>query len=144
MDSPSASLTSLDSLDPEQTLDILIAEDVQVNQMVAVAILERLGYTADVVENGAKAVEAIHKRSYNLILMDICMPQMDGLDATRQIRKSTGSSIHPWIIAVTAHAILGDKEKCLAAGMNDYVTKPISMKTIAAAIDRYQECVRQL
>ncbi|MFZ9736428.1 MAG: response regulator [Prochlorotrichaceae cyanobacterium] len=140
MDS-SVSSTASGSLASEQSLSILIAEDVQVNQMVAVAILERLGYTADVVENGTKAVEAFQRQPYQLILMDICMPETDGLNATRQIRNITASETHPWIIALTAHAILGDREKCLAAGMNDYVTKPISVKTIAAAIDRYQQAL---
>jgi CheY-like chemotaxis protein len=139
MDSSPVSSSLSEHQVPQQNLSILIAEDVPVNQMVAVAILERLGYTADVVENGAQAVEATQKKPYQLILMDICMPEMDGLDATRQIRNITGSSVKPWIVAVTAHAILGDKEKCLAAGMNDYVTKPISLKTIAAAIDRCQQ-----
>lgn len=139
MDSSPVPSSVSDHQIPERKLSILIAEDVPVNQMVAVAILERLGYTADVVDNGAQAVEATQKKPYQLILMDICMPEMDGLDATRQIRNTTGSPIQPWIVAVTAHAILGDKEKCLAAGMNDYVTKPISVKTIAAAIDRCQK-----
>ncbi|MEY2976610.1 MAG: response regulator [Prochlorotrichaceae cyanobacterium] len=140
MDS-SVSSTASESSASEQGLSILIAEDVQVNQMVAVAILERLGYTADVVANGTQAVEAFQKQPYQLILMDICMPETDGLNATRQIRNLTTSETHPWIIALTAHAILGDREKCLAAGMNDYVTKPISVKTIAAAIDRYQQAI---
>lgn len=139
MDSSPASSGLSDSQVPKQNLSILIAEDVAVNQMVAVAILERLGYSADVVENGAQAVEATQRKAYQLILMDICMPEMDGLDATREIRHTTGSPVQPWIVAVTAHAILGDKEKCLAAGMNDYVTKPISVKAIAAAIDRCQQ-----
>jgi CheY-like chemotaxis protein len=118
---------------------ILIAEDIEVNQLVALAILSRIGYTADVVDNGLQALEAIQKKTYTVILMDIQMPYLDGLEATRQIRQQCQSKTQPWIIAVTAHALIGDREKCLAAGMNDYVTKPISVKSISEALDRCKQ-----
>jgi len=122
-----------------QRLDILIAEDVMVNQLVLGAILNRLGHEADKVNNGLEAVQALKEKSYHVVLMDISMPYLDGLEATRMIREFTGSSTHPWIVAVTANAILGDKARCLAAGMNDYVSKPVSISAIDSALKRYQE-----
>jgi CheY-like chemotaxis protein len=131
-------------LSPNQSpLEILIAEDIEVNQLVTLAILNRLGHGADVVENGLEALDAMEKKKYGVILMDIQMPHMDGLEATRQIRQQYDSLAQPWIIAVTAHALIGDREKCLAAGMNDYVTKPISVKSIADALERYQQSSSQ-
>jgi two-component system, sensor histidine kinase and response regulator len=105
---------------------ILLAEDNAVNQKVALLLLERFGFTADAVENGRQAVQAFSKGHYDLILMDVMMPDMDGLQATRQIREleqSTGG--HVPIIALTAMAMVGDRERCLEAGMDDYITKPI-------------------
>ena len=122
-----------------QRLDILIAEDVMVNQLVLGAILNRLGHESDKVNNGLEAVQALKEKHYHVILMDISMPYLDGLEATRMIREFTGSSTQPWIVAVTANAILGDKARCLAAGMNDYVSKPVSISAIDSALKRYQE-----
>jgi CheY-like chemotaxis protein len=132
------------SADPTQSavsrrLNILIAEDVMVNQLVLGAILNRLGHEADKVNNGLEALEALKGKPYDVILMDICMPYLDGLEATRMIRETSGSSTQPWIIAVTANAILGDQARCLAAGMNDYVSKPVSIKAIESALKHYQE-----
>ncbi|MGF1608148.1 MAG: response regulator [Kiloniellales bacterium] len=104
---------------------LLVAEDNPVNQAVAVAILEAAGLRVDAVANGLEAVEAIRNRPYDLVLMDVQMPEMDGLAATRRIRALNSARSDIPIIAVTAHAMKGDKERCLQAGMNDYIAKPI-------------------
>jgi len=116
-------------------LAVLLAEDNPVNQKVAVRFLERLGYRADCAVNGREAVEALERRPYDLVLMDLQMPEMDGLEASRLIRKLSLER-QPKIIALTANAMMGDRELCLAAGMDDYVTKPVKMHEISAAIRR--------
>ena len=117
---------------------ILLAEDNKINQKVAVKLLENLGYQVDVVDNGLEAIEALKTVSYSLILMDVQMPEMDGFEATRHIRNAKSDVIDHDIpvIALTAHAIKGDREKCLEAGMNDYVSKPINKKQLANVLDR--------
>ena len=120
-------------------LRVLLAEDNLVNQKVAVRMLDRLGYRVDVVANGVEALEAVRRQGYDLVLMDVQMPEMDGLEATRQIRMSGGDAAQPYIIALTANAMEGDREVCLAAGVDDYVAKPLGMKALAEAIDRAQE-----
>ncbi|MBE0682152.1 MAG: GAF domain-containing protein [Anaerolineales bacterium] len=114
-------------------LRILLAEDNQVNQKLALRILEQLGYRADIASNGIEAVESIERQTYDVILMDVQMPEMDGLDATRNIRKLTQVT-QPHIIAMTANAMEGDREMCLAAGMNDYVSKPIRVNELVEAL----------
>ncbi len=124
---------------------VLLAEDNSVNRKVAVALLERLGCSADAVGDGLEVLEALRRNSYPLILMDCQMPEMDGLETTRLIRKcelDSGPSC-PWkspvhIIALTAHAMQGDRENFLAAGMNDYVSKPVRISAIQAALERWQ------
>ncbi len=122
------------------TLHILLAEDNATNQQVARGLLAKLGLTVDTVGNGAEAVAALESRPYDLVLMDVQMPVMDGLDATRRIR-DPGSSVRNHdvaIVAMTAHVLLqGDQARCLAAGMNDYVTKPVSARVLAKALDRW-------
>ena len=122
----------------KQQVRILLAEDNATNQIVAIKILEKLGYRADAVANGLEAVYAIKTLPYDLVLMDVQMPDMDGLAATREIRKLTGEVKNPKIpiIAMTAHAMKGDREKCLNAGMDDYVTKPINPQELLDAIER--------
>jgi two-component system sensor histidine kinase/response regulator len=110
---------------------ILLAEDHPLNQKVALLLLDKMGFEAHVVANGANAVEAAKKNRYDAILMDCHMPELDGFDATREIRKfEEGSGKHVPIIAVTALAMAGDRERCLAAGMDDYITKPIDKELL--------------
>ena len=118
---------------------ILLAEDSKINQMVAIGILNSLGLSADAVANGAEAVTALESIPYDLVLMDVQMPEMDGLEATRQIR-SPHSAVRNHqvpIVAMTAHALRGDRERCLEAGMNDYLTKPVSPQALAAVLAKW-------
>jgi len=117
-------------------LDILLAEDNPVNQKVALRFLERLGYRADAVGNGLETLNALEARRYHLVLMDLQMPEMDGLEASRQIRSRLPADRQPKIIALTANALRGDRELCLDAGMDDYITKPVKLQEIADAIRR--------
>ena len=113
---------------------ILLAEDHAVNQKLAMALLSRLGYTVDLAENGAAAVAAAAARPYAVILMDMQMPEMDGLEATRRIRAQTGPNQSTYIIALTANAMQSDKDACSAAGMNDFLSKPFNRESLALCI----------
>jgi PAS domain S-box-containing protein len=117
-------------------LDVLLVEDNPVNQKVALRFLDRLGYKADAASNGLEALQAMETRNYHLVLMDLQMPEMDGLEASRQIRHRFSADRQPKIVALTANALRGDREQCLAAGMDDYVAKPVKMQEIADAIKR--------
>ncbi|HEV8700594.1 MAG TPA: response regulator [Candidatus Polarisedimenticolia bacterium] len=117
---------------------VLVADDNETNQMVAVQILRRLGYHAEVAANGAEALEAFRTMPFDLILMDCQMPQMDGFEATRAIREAeriTGR--HMPIVAATANAMRGDREKCLATGMDDYLPKPVKMEDLKTTLERW-------
>jgi CheY-like chemotaxis protein len=117
-------------------LRVLLAEDNVVNQKVALRMLERLGYRADVVANGLEVLEALARQSYDVILMDVHMPEMDGLEATRRICQQWSTAHRPWIIAMTANAMQGDREACLAIGMDDYISKPVQADILGAALTR--------
>ncbi len=117
-------------------LHILLAEDNVVNQKVALRILQRMGYRADAVANGLEAIDSLKRQPYNLVLMDVQMPEMDGLAATQRIRQIFPSEQQPLIIAMTAHSLQGDREQCLAAGMDDYVSKPIQIHELQEALMR--------
>jgi signal transduction histidine kinase/DNA-binding response OmpR family regulator len=117
-------------------LKLLLAEDNAVNQKLALKLLERMGYRADVAANGFEVLESLKRQHYDLVFMDVQMPEMDGLEATRQIRSLFAPDKQPYIVAMTANAMQGDREACLAAGMNDYVSKPIQVKELQAALER--------
>jgi CheY-like chemotaxis protein len=116
---------------------ILVAEDNVINQKVTCRLLERLGLHADVAANGEEAVKMSGLVSYGLILMDCQMPVMDGFDATRQIRRRDGSTRQTPVIAVTADAMPDCRERCLEAGMNDYITKPVKAETLDLALSKW-------
>jgi CheY-like chemotaxis protein len=121
-------------------LRILLAEDNPVNQELAVILLQKAGYSVDAVETGAQALEKVQINEYNAVLMDVQMPEIDGLEATHQIReweKTNGRHIP--IIAMTAHAMLGDRERFLEAGMDDYVTKPLVPDVLFGALERWTQ-----
>jgi CheY-like chemotaxis protein/anti-sigma regulatory factor (Ser/Thr protein kinase) len=116
-------------------LRILLAEDNPVNQRMTVLMLKKLGYKADSVANGREVLQALERQTYDLILMDVQMPEMDGLMATKEIRRLWPSG-GPRILALTAHAIAGDREKCLEVGMDGYLCKPINLEDLQAALNR--------
>jgi CheY-like chemotaxis protein/HPt (histidine-containing phosphotransfer) domain-containing protein len=125
-----------------RSLRILLAEDNYVNQRVAFKLLNAWGHKVDIAANGLEALEAIRQHTYDLVLMDVQMPEMDGVEATRQIRQLKGASAHIPIVAMTANAMQGDRERFLEAGMNDYLAKPIARDRLLAILQRYA-CGRQ-
>jgi CheY-like chemotaxis protein len=116
---------------------ILIVEDSFVNQKTLLRILKQIGCTADVVSNGLQAIEAVATKNYDIVFMDMYMPEMDGLEATRKIVNSRFPSNRPRIIALTADSMSGDKDKCIEAGMDDYITKPVRIEEILSMLNRW-------
>jgi CheY-like chemotaxis protein/nitrogen-specific signal transduction histidine kinase len=135
---PQKSASNYDRYQAEFPLRILLAEDNLVNQKVAIHMLQRIGYQADIAKNGLEVLELLQQNSYDVILMDLQMPKMDGLEATRRILKEFPPDQCPTIIAMTANALEGDREECLAAGMHDYVTKPVKLENLAQALNKCQ------
>jgi signal transduction histidine kinase/CheY-like chemotaxis protein len=127
-------------LDPGQAarhpLRILLAEDNVVNQKLALRLLQQMGYRADLASNGIEAVESVQRQNYDVVLMDVQMPEMDGLEASRQINARLKPNARPRIVAMTANAMQGDREMCIAAGMDDYLTKPIRVERLVEALNQ--------
>ncbi|UNU26470.1 response regulator [Microcoleus vaginatus] len=119
-------------------LRILVAEDHPINQQVLVEQLAVLGYHADCVVNGQEALDRLAKKSYDLVLMDCQMPVLDGYKTAQKLRQIEGSDRHTFVMALTAHAMPGEREKCLAAGMDDYLSKPVDLDALAAALKKYE------
>ncbi len=133
---PASASTAVASIAPPPAARVLLADDARINQLVGVAMLERLGCTVDVVTNGAEAVDAVLEKDYDVVLMDCLMPVMDGYEATARIRNLEAGSRRTPIIALTASAMVGDRERCLAAGMDDYLAKPLDRAALAGVVAR--------
>jgi CheY-like chemotaxis protein len=121
---------------PDTALRILLVEDNLINQKVAVRLLQRLGYRPDVVGNGLEGLKAVETTGYDIVIMDVQMPEMDGLEATRAIRERLPVERQPRIIGMTANAFESAKQECFTAGMDDYVSKPFTLEDLAAALQR--------
>jgi CheY-like chemotaxis protein len=127
--------TALDAdLARRHPLRILLAEDNVVNQKLAVRLLQQMGYRADLAGNGIEAIECIARQRYDVVLMDVQMPEMDGLEASRRINERWPNGGRPRIVAMTANAMQGDREECIDAGMDDYITKPIRVEVLVEAL----------
>lgn len=118
-------------------LHILLAEDNESNRIVTLKMLERLGYNADAVLNGHEVLQALERKQYDLVLMDIVMPKMSGLDATKEIRRHFPASKQPKVVALTAFVSPNSREICLAAGMDDYIGKPVQKWELAEVLSKY-------
>ena len=123
-------------MDSYSSLNVLLAEDDPANQRVTLIMLKRLGYNADAVNNGLQVLKAFENRMYDLILMDIVMPKMDGFEATKEIRKRYPTSRQPIIIALTAYILPEGRERCIEAGMDDYIAKPVRIRELADALGK--------
>jgi CheY-like chemotaxis protein len=117
-------------------LRILLVEDNAVNQKLALRLLAQMGYKADLAGNGLEAIQAVERQKYDVVLMDVQMPEMDGLEASRRICARWPRAERPYIVAMTANAMQGDRERCLEAGMDDYVSKPVRVNELVAAMGK--------
>ena len=134
---PASSRPTMDAgMAARHPLRILLAEDNVVNQKLALRLLQQMGYRADLASNGLEAIECLERQPYDLVLMDVQMPEMDGLEASRQITARWANGQRPRIVAMTANAMQGDRELCLAAGMDDYLTKPIRVDQLIESLSR--------
>lgn len=140
---PAAALATPPVVAAHHTERMLLAEDNSVNQKVALHMLVRLGYRADVAANGIEVLAACKAVSYDIVLVDVQMPEMDGIEATRRLKADPAHKTRPWIIALTANAMDGDAQRCMSAGMDDYLSKPIKKEHLAAALARAREALRQ-
>jgi CheY-like chemotaxis protein/HPt (histidine-containing phosphotransfer) domain-containing protein len=134
--SPALPSESEEKLGDRLPLRIIVAEDNAVNQKVAVNILSKLGYRVDLAGNGLEVLEALQRQPYDVVLMDVQMPEMDGLTATRQICERRSPAERPRIIAMTANAMQSDRDACLQAGMDDYISKPIRLQALISALTK--------
>ncbi|MBA4166145.1 MAG: response regulator [Chitinophagaceae bacterium] len=130
-----------DEFSKQYPLRILVGEDNQMNQQLVLMILKRLGYEADISVNGKEVLEVISEKTYDLIFMDVQMPEMDGLEATRMIRLCL--SVQPVIVAMTANAMLGDREECLRAGMDDYISKPLNFEELVRVLEKWAMHIKE-
>jgi CheY-like chemotaxis protein len=124
------------TLAARRPLRILLAEDNVINQKVAIRLLERMGYRPDVASNGLEALEAVHRQHYDVVLMDVQMPEMDGLEAARRITSGYDAPVRPRLVALTANVMTSDKQACLEAGMDDYLAKPLDLVHLRDALLR--------
>ena len=119
----------------QMPMRILVAEDSQINQRLILMMLQHMGYCVDLAQNGKEALTALRENGYDVVLMDVDMPEMNGVEATTVVRAEFSGREQPQIVAVTANARVGDRERCISAGMNDYVSKPISADSLACALE---------
>ena len=129
------------ALDPDLArrlpLRLLLADDNPINQKVGLSVLQKLGYRADLASNGVEVIKALEQKAYDILFLDVQMPELDGLEATRQICQRWPTEKRPCIIAMTGNALIGDREKCLQAGMDDYISKPIRIGELQSALERW-------
>jgi CheY-like chemotaxis protein/HPt (histidine-containing phosphotransfer) domain-containing protein len=118
-------------------MELLLADDNPINQKVGVTVLQKLGYRANLASNGVEVLKALEEKAYDLVFLDVQMPEMDGLEAARRICERWPAEQRPLIVAMTGNALLGDREKCLAAGMDDYISKPVRVGELQAIIERW-------
>ncbi len=127
----------------KESLKILLVEDNPVNQKVALRLIEKIGYHTDLASNGIEAIEAVQSNDYDVVFMDLLMPEMDGLEASKQIKELSTNKSRPKIIAMTANSMLGDRELCMDAGMDDYISKPIRIDELETALDKWLAVVAE-
>jgi CheY-like chemotaxis protein/HPt (histidine-containing phosphotransfer) domain-containing protein len=118
-------------------LRVLLADDNPINQKVGVSVLHKLGYRADVANNGLEVMKALEQKNYDVLFLDVQMPEMDGLECARQITQRWTRDRRPVIVAMTGNALMGDREKCLAAGMDDYISKPVRIADLQTTLERW-------